>query len=263
MAIREPHMSGLPLEVYENIIKHCYRDKAMLAICRLVCRAWNPAGRCHLFRKIDVVVDEEGTRIAQFLSRLRSLDPERNVVPYVCKVVVYYPGWKRGGSVANSLNNVLWILGGDRTTPGYCSIVLGCLGFELGYIRPFLPIWRLTEMEVRLRAGNRDVYQLGTMFASIPNLQSLLLDGIRDFHERGDALLLPQLRTLQIHNCNTKSILSHFATPLMLREVTCNYEDVPLLRRFWPTSMERLTRFEVKIQMHAKNGASSTAEEGG
>lgn len=40
---------GVPQELYERIIDHLYEDIPALLACCLVCRAWVPASRYHLF----------------------------------------------------------------------------------------------------------------------------------------------------------------------------------------------------------------------
>ena len=50
--LQAPHGPDLPQELYEVIIDYLYDDKASLASCSLVSKAWIPTARLHLFRTI-------------------------------------------------------------------------------------------------------------------------------------------------------------------------------------------------------------------
>jgi len=79
------HDSMFPQEVYEHVIDHLHDDKAALGVCGRVCRAWVPASRYHLFRKVMIPLDDVNT-VAQFLELLKYSTTGRSVVTYIHKV---------------------------------------------------------------------------------------------------------------------------------------------------------------------------------
>ncbi|KAL6307184.1 hypothetical protein BKA93DRAFT_727983, partial [Sparassis latifolia] len=54
MAQPLPAISNVPPEVHNLFIDELRDDKASLVSCALVCRAWNPYSRRHLFHSICV-----------------------------------------------------------------------------------------------------------------------------------------------------------------------------------------------------------------
>ncbi|OSD03568.1 hypothetical protein PYCCODRAFT_1466940 [Trametes coccinea BRFM310] len=62
-------MPQVPLELTDYIIDFLYKDARTLASCAVVCRAWTPASRFHLFRSI-VLQDHTFTSSFQRLLRL-------------------------------------------------------------------------------------------------------------------------------------------------------------------------------------------------
>lgn len=50
-----PEYPDLPLELSDNIIDHLWDDSDSLATCTLVCRAWLPSARTHLFDTVKLV----------------------------------------------------------------------------------------------------------------------------------------------------------------------------------------------------------------
>ncbi|KAJ2962267.1 hypothetical protein NUW54_g14341 [Trametes sanguinea] len=62
-------MPQIPLELTDCIIDFLHKDARALASCAIVCRAWTPAARFHLFRSI-VLQDHTFTSSFQRLLRL-------------------------------------------------------------------------------------------------------------------------------------------------------------------------------------------------
>ncbi|ESK89037.1 hypothetical protein Moror_13118 [Moniliophthora roreri MCA 2997] len=48
------HIPILPQEIIDYILDHCYSDVSTIAACGLVCRAWYPASRHHLFSAYNI-----------------------------------------------------------------------------------------------------------------------------------------------------------------------------------------------------------------
>ncbi|KAF9269742.1 hypothetical protein L218DRAFT_287081 [Marasmius fiardii PR-910] len=62
-----PH---LPLDVIDSILSHCHYDRTTRRSCSLVCKAWLPLNRYHLFRHraISIVSDEEAAEFSSVIS---------------------------------------------------------------------------------------------------------------------------------------------------------------------------------------------------
>jgi hypothetical protein len=219
----------LPQEVCENLIDHLHDDKAALGVCGLVCRAWVPASRYHLFGEADIYLDDDCVDLTRFLELLRTSITGRSIAPYVRKVDVVYEGYNAKTDLLNSLYEALLIL--RDTTLGYESIALRRVPLNFEDLRKVLPLRRITEVEIEgdvLREFNLFGH-LMALFASMPSLQRLLMENIDGFYNDNGAfdgtVLLPQLRTLGICGCNTRAILRPLVTPPMLREVKLDCED--------------------------------------
>ncbi|KAJ6611308.1 hypothetical protein B0H10DRAFT_2224185 [Mycena sp. CBHHK59/15] len=73
-------MSKLPSELCDEIIDYLHTDAATLAVCALVCRAWVPASRFHLFESIKMS-ENSGQRAVQLNNLLGS--PYTTILPAV------------------------------------------------------------------------------------------------------------------------------------------------------------------------------------
>ncbi|OCH94035.1 hypothetical protein OBBRIDRAFT_723682, partial [Obba rivulosa] len=72
--------SELPPELTDRIIDFLYGDKYTLAACGLVCRAWVPASRFHLFHSVRLRTKR------QYLRWLFVLTSSRHIGHYVRKL---------------------------------------------------------------------------------------------------------------------------------------------------------------------------------
>jgi hypothetical protein len=147
----------------------------------------------------------------------------------------------------------------DTTASGYRSISFSRIPIDSRMLHHVLPLWRITDVHIKGSTGAKSspldtIYELMTLFASMPNLQTLSLDAVRRLQHfvrveevtTSDgtptfegSILLPQLRALRIHDCDAKSILRPLSIPPVLREVdvACTEEEAlwvgSFLRSLW------------------------------
>ncbi|KAG6918813.1 hypothetical protein DXG01_011565 [Tephrocybe rancida] len=79
-----PSIHDLPAELVDLVIGHAHADTSLLAACSLVCKAWRPAARHHLFSntKLNVnnassfinIVDSETSTVAPFVRHIDAND---------------------------------------------------------------------------------------------------------------------------------------------------------------------------------------------
>jgi hypothetical protein len=95
----------------------------------------------------------------------------------------------------------------------------------------------------------------------MPNLERLSMENIDGFYNDNGAydgtVLLPRLRTLGIHSCNTRAILRPLVTPPMLREVQlhCDDENLHVVGPF----LRPLTPYLSEFDMYAGHVDSTSS----
>jgi hypothetical protein len=247
--------SIFPQEVCDIIIDHCHDDKAALVVCGLVCRAWVPASRYHLFNEVKVVLDNSNN-VARLLERLRCSVASRSIARYIRKVNIRYNNLKATEKELDLLYEALPTL---RDTTRYLAIALD--GFPLHFEKLYkvLPLDRITDVEATLsnslyRFGNFDT--LMDFFGSMPNLHRLSLEAITNPPEKRDgviegAILLPQLRALTILFSDIIPLLRALATPPLLSvvrfEVKYYAEEMHCVSSFLRPIMPCLVEFHLVL----------------
>jgi hypothetical protein len=214
--------SIFPQEVYENIIDHLHEDRPTLRICGLVCRAWVPASRYHLFNEVLVILNS-GYRstVPRFIKRSKSVDAGISIAPYIRKIsITDYTGGKR----MDFIYLLLRTLRREPDRPGYQSINLAYIDLDFEKLRDVLPLWRITKVDFA-RCTFDSYKNLMALFGSMPNLQMLELGHLEpssagsgdDDDIIEERMLFPQLRTLIIRFDDGRPLLRHLAPPPMLR----------------------------------------------
>lgn len=69
-----PECSDLPVELSDSVIDHLWDDSGSLAACTLVCRAWLPSARTHLFSTVTLI-PREWNEHAEELQALHRICP--------------------------------------------------------------------------------------------------------------------------------------------------------------------------------------------
>jgi len=80
----------LPQELIDSIIDYCHDDPPTLKTCALVCKAWLPSSRSHIFQSISLRPPAKPTRNSLFVKRdtdsqrlLRMLRSSPVIAPYI------------------------------------------------------------------------------------------------------------------------------------------------------------------------------------
>jgi hypothetical protein len=220
--------SAFPQEVYEIIIDHFHDDNATLSVCGLVCRAWVPATRYHLFAEVHLCPNDYSA-ITRFLELLASSAADRSIASYIRSVYISYilASTQNDSELPWDLLYQVLIVLRDTATHGYNSISFSCMPLHLERFSQVLPIQRITH--VRVVSYVSDYRSLMALFLSMPNLQDLTLQVCRN--DEGGVLegtiLLPQLHTLEVAYCDFKSVLAPLVTPSLrvARFRSCGDED--------------------------------------
>ena len=212
-------MTAIPQEIYDEIIDYLHGNKADLATCGLVCRAWIPSSRYHLFSVVHIAIEQYEwmmpyrRRVVQFLDLLTFSE---YILPFIREVRVRFAG-QRHIVEKHCLAEVLIIL--RDAAPRYQSVSFSyfCYYSPLN-LREILPLRRLTAFSLADCYNRQDV----ALCAAMPFLQELVIDATTrepfgDFIE--EKLLLPQLRKLTFYGVGTE-ILRSLAPPPLLRDLT-------------------------------------------
>jgi hypothetical protein len=230
--------STLPLDVIHEVIGHLRDDKNALGACSLVCQAWLPFARYHLFGEIYLCGPGNSTSITQLLELLE--DGKCNwIVPFVRHVTVM----DAYGDHSVEVHGLLSCL--TAFAPALISIDLGSLQLSYDQLHGCLPLHQLTKMEL-FHCSFGAHHDFSTLLSNLPLLETLLLSL---FWLGGEpptrTVQLPSLRHLEVNqSCNA---LTFIEPTSMLRklEVAMHNEDMSPLGVFLSNVRPHIEDFHI------------------
>jgi hypothetical protein len=202
----------------EEVIDHLHDDNDTLKTCSLVCRAWLPPIRYHLFGEFRAS-SFTPTKLNEFLRILNS-KTDNFVSPFIRRVDFYSVYSEYSISPFIPLFKVLC---DDAVTPAFKS-----LSFT-SYILKFhefihIPLHRLTYLDIT-KCTFETFGSLMLFFSQLSCVEKLLIDlvVVKSKHppnRYGKAVLLPKLRNLELYAWMVKIIIPLLAPPPTLRDVS-------------------------------------------
>ncbi|KAJ6573238.1 hypothetical protein B0H10DRAFT_976498 [Mycena sp. CBHHK59/15] len=196
---------ALPAELTDEIIGWISESPAPwkdLSCCSLVCKAWLPASRSHLFHSIRITLDK-ATRWNDFLKSSHLTSYLRQVEIVEMRDVVYNMTYQERGDLVNKLYDLLPQLAQLVTVATLIIDVLSWVSWEDIHIRYLCSAFRnITALE--LRTGKfHDNQQLMLLLRHFPLLERLYLVRIKAKPvetpaEEYSGSLSPALHTLKI-----------------------------------------------------------------
>ncbi|KAJ7586397.1 hypothetical protein C8J56DRAFT_104353 [Mycena floridula] len=167
-------MPSFPQEICEHCINFCHDSQQSLLACSLVCRAWLPASRLHLFQ--TVFLHESQDRTDKFLSLIRS--EHQSITSCLKNLHLVGSLYSFGGlgrhstEIANQL-----LVHTAYDLPRFTSVThVGLYAMNLSYIslQPLSPLSRATVLELK-SIHLRDLGQFLEAVYHFPTLEVLTL----------------------------------------------------------------------------------------
>lgn len=243
----------IPPELADNIMDYLYDDKHALAHCSLVCRAWLPPTRYHLFRKISLRPwDADG-----FLELLDS--PHCTILNFVRDLHIAEGGGRFGHSDRQWVHEAM-------------PILVRLFAVESLHIRD----WSLEGLGVKEKAmlpsGFKQVKTLDLtsvhldtferaveLLSAFPALERICFDFVRwaEFHvpEPTHPTVAFPLRTLDLGSCHKAPVLSWLLSQqcashvesLKLHDI--QLEDVPYVVNFLRATNSSLHQIDLSFKL--------------
>lgn len=200
---------AVPSELTDAVIDHVQLDKQSLANCSVVCRAWLPRSRHHLFDRIHLSPE----------SFIRWFDPKFGsplavIAPYV-RILLLHDGLTAGPSTmscpkaSNDMLSQLSIFTALESLHilNHCGILEATEDVRNRFLSGFV---FLKTLRIR-HFGVQPLNQIVTIPAACPNLEIFSLDfvcGLPSMEERLSSPIMPShLRNLRLSMCDKGSVL--------------------------------------------------------
>jgi hypothetical protein len=205
----------------EEIIDHLHDDNDALKICSLVCRAWLPPSRYHLFGEFPSRSSWLApTKLDDFLDILDS-ETDNSISPFIRQVAFYNINLDYSIYPFIPLLEVLY---DDALTPAFKSLRL--TGYYLLESDDFhhIPLHRLTYLDIT-KCTFETFDSLMALFSELSCVEKLLIDLVGVISKRppdrySGAVLLPKLRNLELYAWMVKDIIPLLAPPPTLRDLS-------------------------------------------
>lgn len=217
----------------EEIIDHLHDDDDTLKTCSLVCRAWLPPSRYHLFGEfrlswlaptklddfLDILDSETDNYISLFIRQVDfyNINLDYSIYPFIPLLKVLYD---------------------DALTPAFKSLSLRRSVLESDDLH-HIPFHRLTYLDIT-KCTFETFDSLMALFSKLSCVEKLLIDLVDVTSKRlpdrySDAVLLPKLRNLELYAWMVKIIIPLLAPPPTLRDLSfCihSIDELFIMREF-------------------------------
>ncbi|KAJ7171119.1 hypothetical protein C8R46DRAFT_1349214 [Mycena filopes] len=192
-------MKRLPSELEDAVIDFCHDDHGTLASCGLVCRAWLPASRYHLFCTISLTM-QNAAAFMDLISR------STTIAPLVCDVELHF-----FGSSLLHLEIAPLLMRLPHTTrltlrPKRDEVVRPPCTSSLAHALPALPA--LVHLKFDFRARFESLEQIITCVCLCPHLESLEIGG--SWQRTGKFLAGPPRLPRGLHTLTLTCDLANF-----------------------------------------------------
>ena len=197
----------------EEIIDHLHDDNETLKTCSLVCRAWLPPSRYHLFGEFPSLSSWIApTKLNDFIGILNS-ETDNYISPYIRQVDFYNV---RSNYSIYPFVPLLKALHDETLMPAFKSLSLGRYVLESDDL-DYIPFHRLTYLDIT-KCTFETFDSLTALFSELTSVEKLLVDSVNvTFQYLPDqdceAVLLPKLRNLELYAWTVKTIIPLLAPP--------------------------------------------------
>ena len=227
-------MPTLPNEVQDRILDFLHDDKPTLEACALVCRAWVPTSRFHLFRQIQLYPDTADTAMAIFRN------PHCTI-----RSCFHVEAWANFNSSA-AITAVLQYLS-TRFPPS--SLFLG--RWSIPTTATFTPLPSIEYLEL-YSVHLKHPHSLDDLLVNFQNVRELHIkrcfEPVDEPYTADYPSFTPRLRSLKFSRCKIHSCLDYFMrrrivpTNLFLEDL--EQSDISLVGEYFSMFGDRLQQIE-------------------
>jgi hypothetical protein len=200
----------------EEVIDHLHNDNDTLKTCSLVCKAWLPPSRYHLFGEFSSWITP--TKLDDFLDILDS-ETDNYISPFIRQVDFY--------NVMSDYSiypyiPLLNVLNDETLTPAFKSLSFRRYVLESDDLY-HIPLHRLTYLDIT-KCTFETFDSLTALFSELSCVEKLLIDSVNvtsNYRPGRDCetVLLPKLRNLELYAWTVETIIPLLAPPPTLRDL--------------------------------------------
>lgn len=154
----------LPQELVDSVIDHCHDDPMTLRSCALVCNAWLPSSRSHIFHSITLQPPDKPTKKSFFVRKLTDTQRLLRMLQFSPEIALYV----RNLSICEGMVGREWIAQ-ERTLPVFLSMLKNVQRFQLE---------RSASMQISWIDLPKDLKDALTGILATPTLLELSLVGL-------------------------------------------------------------------------------------
>jgi hypothetical protein len=226
----------------EEIIDHLHADTATLRVCSLVCRAWLPPCRYHLFG--EIYLPGEPGKVEALLELLES---DNYILPFLRHVSFYNVLEEYSLHPFFDLLSVL-----KQFAPALKSFSFHRYYLRFDNLEYYFPLNQLTQLGLTGCAFEFP-NDLMDLFSALPCIAKLIVDGVSFQLRHGappnrDVVLLPKLCSLEVYRGMVEIILPLLAPAPALREAKfciCNARELSVIGEFLGDAAPHLDIFSL------------------